>query len=627
MAAASVAWPLPTLLLDHRRRPVLFPQIRFAIFFAIVMPACWLLMPLPGRGRRAWEDDDRHPWVVPFGLLVAAAVLGPLVHQLEGTPLSFLVDPPSLIRLVEWMVAIALAYRAVRDWLVLGALTRWNVFMLVASYVFYGSYRWRFVVLLIVSTVVNQVFAQAISTRAGRSRRLVLVLAVAFNLGVLGWYKYRGFLAENGGGLFEAFGLHLDPPGGELILPIGISFFTFQALSYVIDVYRDKLRPVPLLEFAVYLAFFPHVVAGPIVRAAEFLPQLRRPRDARAVDTGLAFWLIAVGLFKKVVVSSYLASTIVDPVFKIPSQHQAVDTLLGIYGYAIQIYCDFSGYTDMAIGLALLLGFRFPQNFDAPYTAVTLQDFWRRWHMTLSRWLRDYLYIPLGGNQGSAIWGLCTLFLTMLLGGFWHGAAWNFVIWGALHGAWLAGERVWQDRAALMGSHRSPAAVRAEVAAHAEHHPGADHHLSMGDAAHEIDLEPVDDTVLAELDAIEEAAATAAPRPRLSPTARRWLGRILTFHVVCLGWVFFRSPTVGDAGKVLGRLFSFGTGQGVNLVVVATIALLLASQFVPSGTVGRLQATFSRLQVWQQGVVLAVWITFTSALSPTGVAPFIYFSF
>ncbi len=324
-------------------------------------------------------------------------------------------------------------------------------------------------------------------------------------------------------------------------------------------------------------------------------------------------------------VSSYLASAAVDPIFRLPSQHHGTDTLIGIYAYAIQIYCDFSGYTDMAIGLALLLGFRFPQNFDAPYTSSSLQEFWRRWHMTLSRWLRDYLYIPLGGNQQGPSRALINLFLTMLIGGLWHGAAWTFVVWGALHGAWLAGERVWMDRARWF-PRPSPAARRAEVAAHHQgpDHPGPDRTVTMGESASEIDLEEID---------------VGAPLPtgrgwladrfgiELSPTAWKWLGRLLTFHVVCLGWVFFRATSVDNAGEVLRGLFHLSTGGGINLVVIATIVFFLATQFVPSRSVGKLQARFSRFGIWQQGAALAVWITFTSALSPVGVAPFIYFNF
>ena len=210
-------------------------------------------------------------------------------------------------------------------------------------------------------------------------------------------------------------------------LPVGISFFTFMAISYVVDVYRGELEPPSLARFAVFLSFFPHLVAGPIVRASELLPQLERPRDPRAVDTSRAFYFILSGLFFKVVIANYLATHIVDEVFAAPNRHSSLEVLVGVYGYAVQIFADFFGYTNIAIGIALLLGFKFPQNFDSPYTAVSLQDFWRRWHMTLSRWLRDYLYIPLGGNRKGPLVTYRNLMLTMLLGGLWHGAAWTFV--------------------------------------------------------------------------------------------------------------------------------------------------------------------------------------------------------
>jgi alginate O-acetyltransferase complex protein AlgI len=547
---------------------VLFPTTTFAIFFVIVLPASWLLTPLVvrHRGDPLVEHNTTQPWAIPLGLLTVAALLGPFAPSAGW---------PGPLKVLLWLVALGLAGAAVVRWFDLRGLTRWNVFILAASYVFYGAYDWHFVALLIGSSVLNQLLAQRIhATEEERPRRVLLIVAVAANLGVLGWFKYKDFFLQNSTGIFEVAGLHLSPPARVLIPPVGISFFTFQALSYIIDTYRRKLEPVPLLEFAVYLSFFPHLVAGPIVRAREFLPQLRVTRDARKVDSGLALWLIATGLFKKVVVSSYLANAIVDPVFRIPQDHQALDTLMGIYGYAIQIYCDFSGYTDMAIGLALLLGFRFPQNFDAPYTSSSLQEFWRRWHMTLSRWLRDYLYIPLGGNQRGRRRALINLFLTMLIGGLWHGAAWTFVIWGALHGAWLAGEKWWRDR--------------------------------------HVDRVGTDGSLVPS---------------RLSPSARLWLGRLLTFHVVCLGWVFFRASDLSTALRVLGRLTEVGTGTGLNLVVVATIAVFLATQFVPSDAVGRAQAVFSRFAVWQQGAVLVTWITVASALSPSGVAPFIYFNF
>jgi len=603
---------------------VLFPTIRFALFFAVVMPASWVLMPLAGRSQGAALDGDEQPWLVPTALLALAAVLGPLAPW----------DGPTALTVLGWLAALGLGGLAVVRWLDLVGLVRWNVFMLVASYLFYGAYDWHFVAVLAGSTVVNQVLTGRLHrTHQERGRRLLLVVGVTLNLGLLAWFKYKGFFAESASGILGVVGIDLTPPAQSVLPPVGISFFTFQALSYLIDTYRRRIEPSPLLDFAVYLSFFPHLVAGPIVRASEFLPQLRVPRDARQVDTGLAFWLIAVGLFKKVVVSSYLAGAIVDPVFRIPSQHQAVDTLLGIYGYAIQIYCDFSGYTDMAIGLALLLGFRFPQNFDAPYTSSTLQEFWRRWHMTLSRWLRDYLYIPLGGSQRGPRRAYVNLFLTMLIGGLWHGAAWTFVVWGALHGGYLAAERWWTSRPPTERRPGAAEPVLEPILAAGEHpRPGlggsgpgggglaAEALPHAPDAGPDNPPDPADGLRAAIERLVEK-------RPPLSPRARLWLGRVVTFHVVCLGWVFFRAPTLSEAFAVLDRLFDLGTGQGVNLVVVATIAIFLGTQFVPSDAVGRAQARFSRLAAWQQGALLALFLVFTSALSPTGVAPFIYFAF
>ena len=236
-----------------------------------------------------------------------------------------------------------------------------------------------------------------------------------------------------------------------MTLPVGVSFYTFMAISYVVDTYRGELVPASFARFAVFQAFFPHLVAGPIVRASELLPQLESPRDPRKVDTSRAFFLIVTGLFLKVVIANHLASHLVDDVFAAPDQHSSLEVLVAVYGYAVQIFADFCGYTNIAIGVALLLGFEFPQNFASPYTAVSLQDFWRRWHMTLSRWLRDYLYIPLGGNRKGRLFTYRNLMLTMLLGGLWHGAAWTFVIWGGIHGLGLSIERA--DR--LAAAHRA----------------------------------------------------------------------------------------------------------------------------------------------------------------------------
>jgi D-alanyl-lipoteichoic acid acyltransferase DltB (MBOAT superfamily) len=354
-----------------------------------------------------------------------------------------------------------------------------------------------------------------------------------------------------------------------MTLPVGVSFFTFMALSYVVDVYRRTIEPARPIDLAVYLSFFPHLVAGPIVRGQELLPQIRRQRDPARIDFGRAAWLVAAGLFKKVVISSYVESTIVRPVFSAPHQHSALEILFGIYGFAVQIYADFSGYTDIAIGLALFLGFKFPDNFNAPYTARNLQDFWRRWHMTLSRWLRDYLYIPLGGGRGSK-WSVArNIMITMVLGGLWHGAAWTFVAWGAIHGS-------------------------GQVAGH--------------------------------LRRARRVAAGLDPVP--NGTLRVIVQRLVTFHVVCLGWVFFRADSFSTAITLLRRLFTaWDHSPLVTPLVVVTIVGTLALQYLPTGVVGRAQLGFSRQRWVVQGAILGVVLLAITTLGPQGVAPFIYYRF
>jgi alginate O-acetyltransferase complex protein AlgI len=310
----------------------------------------------------------------------------------------------------------------------------WKPFVLAASYLFYAAASPRYCLLLAGLTLANQAGA-------------VLVAAmVAIDLGVLGVFKYYGFFVDEFGRLLDSIGLGMPLPLLTLALPIGLSFITFQAISYVVDVKRGLLPPATTLDFGLYLSFFPHVVAGPIVRAREFIPQLATPRNPRDVAVGAGVVLIALGLVKKVAIADYLAREVVDPVFGVPEAYAAPDVVLAAYAYAAQIYCDFSGYTDIAIGVALLMGFVFPQNFNSPYRAASFRDFWRRWHMTLSRFLRDFLYIPLGGNRGGKWKTARNLMITMTLGGLWHGAAWGFVLWGMLHGACLVGERMLSGR-------------------------------------------------------------------------------------------------------------------------------------------------------------------------------------
>ncbi|HET8759164.1 MAG TPA: MBOAT family protein [Solirubrobacteraceae bacterium] len=327
------------------------------------------------------------------------------------------------------------------SWALMSRPRLWKPAIVVASYVFYASASWRFCLLLAGITVVNQVAARAVHRTADERRRAVIVaVAVAIDLGVLGVFKYYGFFVESFGDALGELGLGMPLPLLTIALPVGVSFFTFQAISYVVDVKRGVAQPSGTLDFAVYLSFFPHLVAGPIVRAREFLPQLAAPRDPTKVAVGSGLALIGLGLVKKVLIADLLAREIVDPVFAVPELYAAPDAWLAAYAYTAQIYCDFSGYTDIAIGLALLLGFVFPQNFRSPYRATGFRDFWRRWHMTLSRFLRDFLYIPLGGNRRGRLITYRNLMLTMVLGGLWHGAAWTFVLWGAFHGAGLVAE-------------------------------------------------------------------------------------------------------------------------------------------------------------------------------------------
>ena len=324
----------------------------------------------------------------------------------------------------------------------------WKPFIVVASYAFYAAANWRFCFLLGGITLWNQGAARLIhASDDERRRKLVVGFAVAGNLIVLGVFKYYSFFVQDVDRVLDAMRLGLPLPLLTVALPVGVSFFTFQAISYTVDVHRRLIAPASLLDAAIYLSFFPHLVAGPIVRAREFLPQLTTPRDPERVALGAGVSLIALGLIKKVVIADYLARTVVDPVFAVPQAYAAPDVALAAYAYTAQIYCDFSGYTDIAIGLALLMGFVFPQNFDRPYRSLGVREFWRRWHMTLSRFLRDFLYIPLGGNRGTRWFVYRNLMITMLLGGLWHGAAWNFVVWGGLHGTLLALERLLGKRA------------------------------------------------------------------------------------------------------------------------------------------------------------------------------------
>jgi D-alanyl-lipoteichoic acid acyltransferase DltB (MBOAT superfamily) len=448
---------------------------------------------------------------------------------------------------------------------------RWKLFMIAASYVFYAWWNWRFVFLLAGVSLAAQVAAIAVDRQRDPKRRMqVMGLGVAATIAPLVYFKYYGFFTVNLSGVSSAFGSSWTLPLIQVALPVGVSFYTFMAIAYVVDVYRGDFEVSSWTDVFLYLSFFPHLVAGPIVRPNELMPQLDVQRDARNVDVAGAAWLIMGGLFKKVVIANYLGGAIVDPVFGDPMRHSAPEAIVGLVAYAVQIYADFSGYTDIAIGIAKLLGFRFPQNFDRPYSARSIQEFWRRWHMTLSRWLRDYLYIPLGGNRKGRARTYVNLMITMLLGGLWHGAAWHFVVWGGLHGLYLAGDH-WKRE-------RREAGLLAE---------------------------PPDTAVVA------------------------WGQRLGTFALVCIAWAFFRADSVATAVQLLGRIL---TGWSTPTVLITVPVLLaigigLAAQYAPHAAGDRVKEWLADLQPVTLGLVLAAVLFVITTLGPRGVAPFIYFQF
>ena len=309
-------------------------------------------------------------------------------------------------------------------------LTARLLFVTAFSYYFYYKSSGTYFFLLALVTVADFFIARLMASSSVRWQRKVWVLvSLVINLGLLCYFKYTNFLGDVFASLVGGTFHHYD-----IFLPVGISFFTFQSLSYTIDVYRKDITPLTnLLDYAFYVSFFPQLVAGPIVRARDFIPQIRRPLFVSHEMFGRGIFLIASGLFKKAIISDYISVNFVERIFDNPTLYSGVENLMGVYGYALQIYCDFSGYSDMAIGIALLLGFHFNKNFDSPYKSASITEFWRRWHISLSSWLKDYLYISLGGNRKGKIRQYANLIITMFLGGLWHGASWNFVVWGLLN--------------------------------------------------------------------------------------------------------------------------------------------------------------------------------------------------
>ena len=444
-----------------------------------------------------------------------------------------------------------------------------NALLLIASYVFYGAWDARFLTLMMFSTITDFTVGRWLeSTEDDRRRKRIFLISLFVNLGILGFFKYFNFFIDSTAGLLANLGLQPNLPTLRILLPVGISFYTFHGISYTFDVYRRQIRATNnLLDFACFIAFFPQLVAGPIGRAHIQLPQFEHER-ARPTAQGLrsAFFLILLGLFKKVAIADAL-SPYVDQAFRGSSRAGAVSLLIGMYAFALQIYGDFSGYTDIARGSARLLGIELIRNFEQPYLSRNVTEFWRRWHISLSTWLRDYLYVSLGGNRGSRLRTYRNIMLTMLLGGLWHGAAWTFVVWGGLHGLFLIAHRAFGR----------PQRYDAEAES-----------VRMRDA----------------------------------------LPILATFHLVCVAWIFFRANSLQQAVTYITGIITL-RGGAIN-VNAAALLLASAAAMLIIDVLQRNRHTETPVLDWgpvARGVAYAVMVVAILIFSGGTPVPFIYFQF
>ncbi|MCL1867827.1 MAG: MBOAT family protein [Paludibacter sp.] len=463
-------------------------------------------------------------------------------------------------------LAFIIAYTALKN-----RFTPRVIFVILFSYFFYYKSSGIYFILLIIVTLCDFFLGQAIHKAKSESlRKLLVIISISIGIGMLAYFKYFNFFGTT---ISSIIGGNFQPT--DIFLPVGISFFTFQSLSYTIDVYRRNIEPLnKILDYAFFVSFFPQLVAGPIVRARDFIPQIRKPLQITNEMIGMGIYLIICGLFKKAIISDYIGVNFVDRIFDNPSLYSGIENLLGVYGYGLQIYCDFSGYSDMAIGIALLLGFHFNINFDSPYKSANVTEFWRRWHISLSSWLRDYLYISLGGNRKGKIRTDVNLFITMLIGGLWHGASWNFVIWGGLHGIGLAVHKYF-----MSVFHKNKNAVSST---HSWQH---------------------------------------------------WGGVLITFHFVMLAWIFFRNPTLDACKTVLSQIFTDmqfhilpQVIMGYKLVfILIFIGYLL--HFMPLRIENYVKRQFLTLPLLAKAAAMVVLIYFIVQIKSGDVQPFIYFQF
>ena len=443
------------------------------------------------------------------------------------------------------------------------------LFVILFSYYFYYKSSGIFFFLLAIVTVSDYYIARFIGKTESKSgRKWLVTLSLAVNLGLLCYFKYTNFFARIWSDLV---GSNFDP--FDIFLPVGISFFTFQSLSYTIDVYRRKIQPLDrLMDYAFFVSFFPQLVAGPIVRAKDFIPQIRKPVLVTREMLGTGIYFIVCGLFKKVVISDYISVNFVERVFENPSLYSGIENLFGLYGYALQIYCDFSGYSDMAIGIALLLGFHFNINFDSPYKSASITEFWRRWHISLSSWLKDYLYISLGGNRKGKVRQYVNLIITMFLGGLWHGASWNFVMWGLLHGIALAFHKIWM-------------------------------------------------------------AITCQKVGQKHGRVVQTLCVLLTFHFVCFCWIFFRNVDFDNSLAMITQIFtSFHADLLPQLVsgyweVFVLMGIGFVLHFLPESWENAAKRAMVKVPCAGYLVILVAVIYLAIQMKSSEIQPFIYFQF
>jgi D-alanyl-lipoteichoic acid acyltransferase DltB (MBOAT superfamily) len=459
-----------------------------------------------------------------------------------------------------------------------------NTYLFIISLFFYYKSGGYFFSLLIFSTIVDYTAGQLIyNSKKLFKKKLWLIISIVVNLTVLGYFKYTYFIVDIINQLFNTnyevvnilanttnywFGTNFDIY--NIILPVGISFFTFQTMSYTIDVYRNKIKPVNnIIDFAFYVSYFPQLVAGPIVRASEFIPQLFIKYKLTKEEFSHALFLIINGLIKKMLISDYLSINFVDRVFENPSLYSGIENLLSVYGYAIQIYCDFSGYTDIAIGVSLLFGFRLPINFNSPYKATNITDFWRKWHISLSSWLKDYLYISLGGNRKGKIRQYLNLLITMLLGGLWHGANFKFIIWGGIHGI------------ALM------------------------------------------------IHKIIKSFNFSIPSTRFG----RFISIFITFHLVCFAWLFFRAPDMQSVNIMLFSIFNDFNLNVLQQFIISypiLVFLMISAYFIhwlPFSIKEWYRGIFIKTPLFVKLIIVVIVIFILYQAKTSEIQPFIYFQF